>query len=1461
MALTNYNLSTNEITQITNFKNAGQYDLAYRYIADRISTAVVNGSMSVETQRWFLWAAEINGNAPTLINKYARTFTIMSGALDHVTISNDDFQSASNDIAEAVLGKVLNDGYVPSTPSSIVLEDVAQGAISLGIPDEDFAGTMVGWFLFDTPTAQKLIDEDPANATTWQAILARCEQTARHGLLGAAIATGLITDAIADVYVSIAEKLDASLTVSSPLVLDLDGGGIDLTNIANSSTHFDVNNNGFAEKTGWVTAGEGILFVDQNRDNFVQSNELLGNSTGHANGFLALAEYDSNADGKITAEDARYSDIKVWVDTNGNGFSEEGEIATLNDLSITEIDLNFNEADYQIEGNSIGQESTFIINGNTRGIVDVYFQTDQTNSVYNLQVEIDPDVWFLPALKGYGILPDISIQASIDNSGMGNLKSLLQDFASLTFADAFTATTEIIADARAIMYRWADVDGVDPNSRGSATDAQELEFLEALMGQNWLQRGVYSDPRGPEAGGLIEEAFQLALNTFTAKLMAQTAAGDLLAGNYYYNTITDSFEGITGLNLDLLSDLQTEASALANTALRELFWQNVTRMIEYTVGTSNLDSGSLTALEDAITGSDASLDLSGIVESLPYHHPVGVDEAGTSSADTMTGSSGDDSLNGREGNDILHGMAGNDYLLGGDGDDTIEGGQGHDLMLGASGNDVYHIASAEGFDTIVDSAGTADKIQFSSGIDINDLTLTRLSSNDLLIEIDNGTDTPSNVTIEDFFTNGGSIETLEFSDSSTFDLDGQSWTLNGTNGQDVLYGVEYGGLNTDTINGGSDGDTIYGYSGADILNGEDGNDYIYGGDGNDTIDGGNGVDTLYGDDGDDVLIGGSGDDRVTGGAGNDAYYFTSGHDIYSDSSGTDEIYVASGFTSASAKYFRFGNDLQIVFDEGNSIYIQGQYSSGKAIETLHYDGGPDINLSTVATITQGADTNDTLSGTSSTDTLYGGAGDDRILGNGGSDTLYGGSGDDSLNGGSGDDHLYGDAGNDTISDNSGHNTYYYISGHDTFSAYNSAAEEVKLLYGWTLDDLKFSRYETADANLVIEISDANSITLVSQLAAGTHFSTLELLDNTSYSLYDFQVTTYGSAVNDYITGVSGASPDDIVYGYAGNDVVYGDTGNDLIYGGDDADKLYGEDGNDTIYGDAGNDTLNGGDGNDYLHGGEGNDTLYGGLGDDTFVYTSGLDVVEDGTSGAGGSDTLHISGGTTINDISFSNIGSYDVNITIDAGVDVVRVDYLRYSNAARHIENITFDDGFSAHLETYASWTNGTSAADTINGTSGVDTIIAKDGNDEVYAGDGDDQVHGGNGNDILFGGNGADELHGGSGMDFIQGDAGTDILFGGEGGDIFFFTGYNEADVVKDFSTEEGDILNIANLLTSYNSVTDDISDFVSLNVVGQNTAMYVDRDGADSSYGSEQVALLENIQLTDLNALISNGQIAIS
>ena len=142
-------------------------------------------------------------------------------------------------------------------------------------------------------------------------------------------------------------------TGGSPVVIDVDGNGITLSNAA-EGVDFDLNGDGTRERLGWtrLDSDDAWLAVDRNENGTIDNGaELFGDFTpqpaaSNKNGFLALAEFDKaakggNEDGVIDSSDQVFNRLRLWQDKNHNGTSEPDELHTLAALNITALELEF----------------------------------------------------------------------------------------------------------------------------------------------------------------------------------------------------------------------------------------------------------------------------------------------------------------------------------------------------------------------------------------------------------------------------------------------------------------------------------------------------------------------------------------------------------------------------------------------------------------------------------------------------------------------------------------------------------------------------------------------------------------------------------------------------------------------------------------------------------------------------------------------------------------------------------------------------------------------------------------------------------------------------------------------------------------------------------------------------------------------------------------------------------------
>jgi len=166
---------------------------------------------------------------------------------------------------------------------------------------------------------------------------------------------------------------------------------------------FDLDADGRPEAAGWVAGGDGLLVRDLNADGVINSGaELFGSATRlpdgtvAKDGFEALAALDSNADGKVDAGDAGFGSLKVWVDSDADGQTDQGELKGLSELGISSISVKAKATSSFNEGNWIGLEASFERSDGSQGeVADVWFRVSRSEALDDKAASLGD------ALKGY----------------------------------------------------------------------------------------------------------------------------------------------------------------------------------------------------------------------------------------------------------------------------------------------------------------------------------------------------------------------------------------------------------------------------------------------------------------------------------------------------------------------------------------------------------------------------------------------------------------------------------------------------------------------------------------------------------------------------------------------------------------------------------------------------------------------------------------------------------------------------------------------------------------------------------------------------------------------------------------------------------------------------------------------------------------------------------------------------
>ncbi|MEM9469141.1 MAG: type I secretion C-terminal target domain-containing protein [Pseudomonadota bacterium] len=870
--------------------------------------------------------------------------------------------------------------------------------------------------------------------------------------------------------------------------------------------------------------------------------------------------------------------------------------------------------------------------------------------------------------------------------------------------------------------------------------------------------------------------------------------------------------------------------------------------------------------------------------------------------DTLRGGIGVDQLNGDDGNDVLHGDAGIDTLRGGNDNDKAFGGADGDFIYGDAGND--KLFGDDGSDSIYGGTG-------------ND-TLFGGANNDLLDGEDDNDRLYGDAGVDTLYGRAGNDKLYGGADGDTLFGGTGNDKLFGEGGNDILNGE----AGNDRIRGGAGIDTINGGDGIDNIDGDDGNDIINGGLMGDLIKGGIGNDQINGDEGDDNLYGQEGNDTINGGIGNDLLHGATGVDVLNGQDGNDTIAIGDGqfvagesidggndtdeiqlwggttvdfsigtianvenflgsdeddiVTLGITQFYSFdtinyggGIDLQNIFISGthdvtalSTPVVSGleaaaiSFSTGAddltitgaqldafttGLTTLDASGGTDVlritstssnlnnygssnanlvNLETIdassagsaVTISMSGQTEGfTINGGTSGDTLTGGNGNDVIDGGNGNNILTGLDGNDTITGGTGNDVILGGEGDDILTGGAGDDTIYGATiigetGVITGSTASSTSWNTITFSSTILNPVvKMSALTTNSDPFSVRVRNVTENGFEWQIDEWDYLDGISATETLSWIAVEEGIHTLdnGTTIQAGTTDVTNGNFSTVTFGSA-----FGSTPIVVtqVMSYNDSDAATGRNRNTTTTGFQ--TRLQEEKAGDDIHATE----------------TMGWIAIEQGGSAANG----FLVGQTGQNVTEANNTNSFGG----------------------------TFDSTpvFVHDMQTFSGGDPSYSAASSVTTTDYTVYI-------QEEASDGSNNNHPAQERVGFFAINEGLLTEAGGGDNTFTGGAGVDTLFGGDGADTFIFEAANaftDNDILADFSTGEGDILDISDLISGFSGT---ITDYVFFDdSSGTDTVVRVDGNGLTGGVNFQAIATINGITGLDEATLFANGNIIV-
>ena len=161
---------------------------------------------------------------------------------------------------------------------------------------------------------------------------------------------------------------------AKPIVLDLDGDGVELVPLEDSTAFFDINGDGYRKRMAWASADDGFLAYDKDGDGAISDHDELSFVSYVENAetdLVGLKHFDTDGDGQLDADDAEWGMFRVWQDLDQDGESDPGELRSMDEAGIQSVSLTSDSVKRLVAGNTVYGEGIYVGPHGPRTFYDV----------------------------------------------------------------------------------------------------------------------------------------------------------------------------------------------------------------------------------------------------------------------------------------------------------------------------------------------------------------------------------------------------------------------------------------------------------------------------------------------------------------------------------------------------------------------------------------------------------------------------------------------------------------------------------------------------------------------------------------------------------------------------------------------------------------------------------------------------------------------------------------------------------------------------------------------------------------------------------------------------------------------------------------------------------------------------------------------------------------------------------